>query len=109
MVGPAGFARRRDGQSDSRAISFDVGRSSGRELDMAVPIPKFSVLNDFEYLGVFGGQKRWRSDNGKRLYTWDSFHGEVEVFNRRGEHLGALDPVTGDLVKEAVPGRRIDV
>jgi hypothetical protein len=28
----------------------------------------------------------------------------VEVFNGRGMHLGALDPVTGAWVKEAVPG-----
>jgi hypothetical protein len=76
---------------------------------MAKPIPRPSILDQFEYLGVFGGERRWRSDGGKRLYTWDSLHGEVEVFNRRGMHLGALDPINGDWVKEAVPGRRIDV
>jgi putative cytotoxic protein len=76
---------------------------------MSVPLPKLSILNEFEYLGEFGKEKRWRSDDGRRLYTWDSLHGEIEVFNRRGRHLGALDPFTGKLVKEAVPGRRIDV
>jgi Cytotoxic len=68
-----------------------------------------SILDDFEYLGAFGGARRWRSDGGKRLYTWDSLHGEVEVFNARGKHLGALDPVTGAWVKPAVAGRTIDV
>jgi hypothetical protein len=29
-----------------------------------------------------------RSDGGARLYTWDSLHGEIEVFNRPGKHLG---------------------
>ena len=72
-------------------------------------IPKPSILDNFEYLGAFGGERRWRSHDGKRLYTWDSLHGEVEVFNARGRHLGALDPMTGALVKEAVPGRDIDV
>jgi hypothetical protein len=47
--------------------------------------------------------------SGTRLYTWDSLHGEVEVFTARGKHLGAVDPVTGKLIKDAVPGRKIDV
>ena len=76
---------------------------------MAVPIPKGSILEGFEALGVISGERRWRSDDGSRLYTWDSLHGEVEVFNRRGRHLGALHPMTGDWVKDAVPGRTIDV
>jgi hypothetical protein len=76
---------------------------------MAKTIPNPSILDDFESLGAVNGKQRWRSDGGKRLYTWDSLHGEVEVFNARGKHLGALDPNTGDWVKDAVPGRTIDV
>ena len=38
-----------------------------------------------------------------------SLHGEIEVFNARGKHLGAMDPVTGEMIKSAVPGRAIDV
>ena len=62
------------------------------------PIPKSSILDDFDYLGVFSGERRWRSKNGKRLYIWDSLHGEVEVFNKRGRHLGTIDPVHGNLI-----------
>jgi hypothetical protein len=76
---------------------------------MAKTVPDPSILDDFESLGAINGKKRWRSDGGKRLYTWDSLHGEVEVFNSRGKHLGALDPNKGDWVKDAVPGRTIDV
>lgn len=76
---------------------------------MAKAIPRPSILDEFEYIGAYSGERRWRSHGGKRLYTWDSLHGEVEVFNARGKHLGALDPVTGTLVKLAVPGRTIDV
>jgi len=72
-------------------------------------IPKPSVLEGFEYLGVINGERRWRSDRGKRLYTWDSLHGEIEVFNARGKHLGAMDPITGEMTKPAIPGRTIDV
>ncbi|WP_420715284.1 colicin E3/pyocin S6 family cytotoxin [Corallococcus sp. BB11-1] len=62
-----------------------------------------------ESLGSRDGEKRWRSLDGERLYTWDSLHGEIEVFNKRGRHLGALDAVSGKLIKEAVKGRVIDV
>jgi hypothetical protein len=62
-----------------------------------------------EYMGFVHGDQRWRSADGKRLYTWDDLHGEVEVFTRRGRHLGAAHAVTGVLIKDAVKGRRISV
>jgi hypothetical protein len=55
-----------------------------------------------------GGQL-WRRPDGERYYTWDALHKEVEVWNKRGRHLGALDPITGVLIKEARKGRRTDV
>lgn len=74
------------------------------------PIPKHSFLKDeCEYIGVFNGEKRWRSIEKKRLYTWDSLHGEIEVFNIRGMHLGVLEPQNGMLIKPAKKGRKIDV
>jgi hypothetical protein len=72
-------------------------------------IPKPSVLDDCTYLGAFNGERRWRSRDGKRIFTWDSLHGEIEVFNKRGRHLGAIDPINGNLLKEPVAGRCIDV
>jgi hypothetical protein len=72
------------------------------------PVPKPSYLDQCNSLGAIGGNKRWRSEDGKRLYTWDSLHGEIEVFNSRGCHLGVLDP-DGNFIKEAVKGRKIDV
>lgn len=73
-----------------------------------IPIPKPSFLDECISLGAVKGQKRWRSVDSKRLYTWDSLHGEIEVFNKRGMHLGVLNP-NGDLIKNAVKGREIDV
>ena len=57
--------------------------------------------------GVRGGEKVWRSADRERYYTWDSSHGEIEVFTKRGRHLGALDAVTGAFIKPPVKGRRI--
>jgi Cytotoxic len=76
---------------------------------MTVTIPTPSFLDKCELLGAFGGHRRWRSLDGKRLYTWDSLHGEIEVYNRRGRHLGAADALTGVLIKPARRERHIDV
>jgi len=73
------------------------------------PIPKPSFLDNCEYLGVYSGEKRWRSRDGQRLFTWDSRHGEIEVFNKRGRHLGVIEPIKGRFIKEAIKGRKIDV
>jgi len=75
---------------------------------MPKAIPRPSILDDLVRVPR-KGETRWRSLAGDRLYTWDSMHGEVEVFNGRGEHLGAVDPLKGVLVKRAVKGRHIDV
>jgi len=76
---------------------------------VAIPRPSPSFLDDCESLGAPSGERRWRSAEGKRLYTWDALHGEIEVFNRRGHHLGVIDSVEGVMIKPAVKGRTIDV
>lgn len=45
----------------------------------------------------------------KRYYEWDHTHGDVEVYNHRGEHLGSMNPDTGEMIKSAVLGRRIPI
>ncbi len=76
---------------------------------MYKPVPKPSFLDECECIGVFNGEKRWRSKDKQRIYTWDGLHGEIEVFNSRGKHLGVLEAQNGMLVKPARKGRRIDV
>lgn len=75
---------------------------------MNVVVPKNSYLSNQEYLGFKNGQQLWRSPDGERYFTWDRLHGEIEVYNKRGRHLGAVD-TAGRLLKEAVKGRKIDV
>ena len=74
-----------------------------------IPRPTGCFLENEEYLGCPRGEKIWRSKDGTQLYTWDALHGEVEVFNVRGRHLGVFHATTKELVKPAVKGRRIDV
>lgn len=74
-----------------------------------VPLPKPCFLDRCDYLGFISGERRWRSKDGTWLYAWDSMHGEIEVFNRRGRHIGVADALTGVVFAPGVPGRRIDV
>lgn len=71
-------------------------------------VPRPSILDDYDVSHISGGRKVWKSDDG-RYFTWDSLHGEVEVYNKRGRHIAVLHPQTGEVIKEAVKGRRIDV
>ncbi|MFE7155334.1 colicin E3/pyocin S6 family cytotoxin [Streptomyces sp. NPDC057636] len=84
-----------------------------RELaSLAVPwvnLPEDCFLHGLKSRFV-SPSKRWYSPDGERIYTWDGEHGgEVEVFNKRGRHLGVAHPVTREMIKPAVRGRRIDV
>lgn len=72
------------------------------------PRPRPSILDDFESLGFVHGAMRWRSWDRKLLYTWDSLHGKIEVFDARGRHVGVLHAITGSYIKDAVRGRTID-
>jgi hypothetical protein len=48
-----------------------------------------------------------RLDDGSYI-MWDHTHGEIEVFHRRTyEHLGVMDPMTGEMIKDPVPGRKL--
>jgi hypothetical protein len=58
---------------------------------------------------VEGSRRIWTDPESLRYYAWDSLHGEFEVYTRRGHHLGAVDPVSGKFLKNAVKGRRIRV
>ena len=55
------------------------------------------------------GSPRWTNKKRDQYYEYDQLHGEVEVYNKRGEHLGVLDAATGVFIKDAVAGRTISV
>ncbi len=69
------------------------------------PKPAPCFIDQFEFYKVIDGRKVYRGRD--RYYSWDELHGEIEVFNKRGYHLGALDAVTGVQIKEAKRGRRL--
>jgi hypothetical protein len=73
------------------------------------PRPSPCYLDRFAVWKIIAGRKVWRNTEGTRLYSWDPLHGEIEVFDDRGFHLGAIHAVTGRLIKEADHGKRLYV
>jgi extradiol dioxygenase family protein len=71
------------------------------------PIPKPSILDDCEVVGIEAGRKVYKDVDYDLYYMWDSLHGEVEVFDKRGRHIGAACPQTGILIKPGIKSRRI--
>lgn len=58
--------------------------------------------------GGAGKRNRWKGDKGRRIYEWDSQHGELEGYRASdGQHIGAFDPKTGNQLKPADPKRNI--
>ncbi|WP_195918321.1 S-type pyocin domain-containing protein [Erwinia sorbitola] len=58
--------------------------------------------------GGGGLRERWVDTKGRRIYEWDSQHGELEEFRAsNGEHLGSVDYKTGEHLKTPVKGRNI--
>lgn len=72
-----------------------------------IPIPDGSILEKFEKYRVIGERQVWRYK--KRFFSWDGLHGEIEVFDANGIHLGAIHPITGVQTKKAVKGRTLNV
>ncbi|MCA1835508.1 MAG: hypothetical protein LC721_03895, partial [Actinobacteria bacterium] len=54
------------------------------------------------------GRPRWESGKGnkRQIWEWDPSHGgEVEGYDRNGNHTGVFNPDTGEQIKPAIPGR----
>jgi RHS repeat-associated protein len=57
--------------------------------------------------GGGGNTKTSGSGSSKRYYRWDHTHNDIEVFDKRGRHLGSMDPTTGEMYKPPVAGRKM--
>lgn len=73
-----------------------------------IPIPAGCFLHRCQYWKVIDGKKVWRNTAGDQIYSWDSLHGEVEVFNKRGKHLGVMN-YEGVFIKPPIRGRQLNV
>lgn len=57
--------------------------------------------------GGGGLRKRWKARDGS-IFEWDSQHGAVEKYNKRGKHLGEFNPETGEQTKPADNTREVE-
>ncbi|GID05917.1 colicin E3/pyocin S6 family cytotoxin [Pseudomonas sp. 008] len=57
--------------------------------------------------GGGGLRKRWKTSKGT-IFEWDSQHGTVEMYDKRGRHLGEYDPTTGKQTKPADSSRSVE-
>lgn len=54
--------------------------------------------------GGGGLRKRWEDE--EYIYEWDYRHGLVEKYDKRDNHLGEFDPITGVKIKPGDDSRR---
>ncbi|WP_387466727.1 colicin-like bacteriocin tRNase domain-containing protein [Photorhabdus sp. RM323S] len=55
-----------------------------------------------------GKRKRWIGEKGRKIYEWDSRHGELEGYRASdGQHIGVFDHETGKQLAAADPERSI--
>ena len=58
--------------------------------------------------GGAGLRERWIEEKGRRIYEWDSRHGELEVYLASdGSHIGAFNHLTGEQLKGPKKKRNI--
>jgi hypothetical protein len=57
--------------------------------------------------GGGGLRKRWKNPKGI-IFEWDSQHGMVEMYDKRGKHLGEYDPTTGKQTKPVDSTRSVE-
>ena len=54
-----------------------------------------------------GMRQRWKDDHGT-IFEWDCQHGHVEMYDRRGKHLGGFDAESGRQVSGTVTSRHVE-
>lgn len=65
-------------------------------------VPKKTPIQSGEML-----RRRWKDSAGK-IYEWDYRHGTVEVYDKRGHHLGEFDSENGKILKPADLNRKVE-
>ena len=105
LIGPEGII-------PGRWIGSVIGRAvgdwvTGPEVVLAVPAGPF--WDDLEPCKGQDIRTNGLSGKKRRYYEKDYTHGDLEVYDRNGKHVGSADPKTGEIVKPPVKGRRRDV
>lgn len=95
-------------QDLSLAVAAGIGRVGFTKRFFNVQKQESPVWKSFDNVK---GQDRKTTGfgNNKRYYEWDHTHNDIEVYDKKGRHLGSMDPITGEMYKPKVEGRTIDI
>jgi hypothetical protein len=69
------------------------------------PPERLEAFPDAQRAKIMGRRRRWK-DNDGNIYEWDSQHGAVEKYSKKGKHLGEYDPITGQQTGPVKPERK---
>ena len=108
------FARKMQSAAISGWRAIERGADAGQASRITVYVPAPDRLKAFPDARLAkpktktesGLRKRWRDNDS--IYEWDRRHGTVEIYDRRGRHLGEFDAETGRRLKPANPDRRVE-
>ncbi len=71
---------------------------------------KPEIVQNYQKIGSDDVWRKKPKTNGisnAEFLEWDNLHLEVEVYDKGGDHLGAIDPKTNKIYKHAVKGRKL--
>lgn len=93
-------------KAERGAAGATTARTAGRAATRAKVLSK-AESPVWRNLKPYRGKTRTNGKQGKdaEFYTWDHTHGDLEVWDRGGAHLGSKDAITGKMIKPSVPGR----
>ncbi|GKT21011.1 RHS repeat-associated core domain-containing protein [Acidovorax sp. SUPP3334] len=116
-VDPDGLVRRIRDPLDLMPLEGNGGGVGGGGRMTTPKLPSTSRVSKFcespSESPIWNGMNNYRNNirtNGetgknKQYYQWDHTHGDIEVYNRSGGHLGSMNPMNGEMHKPAVAGR----
>ena len=94
--------------SSNLGSDLDSLQNALKERKSGISKQESPIWNNLDYVKGKSYKSSGEKKN-RKYYEWDHLHNEIEVYDRHGNHLGAMDPVTGEMIKPPKKGRSIDV
>jgi Cytotoxic len=86
-------------------VGVDRTNNFKRKLKIAI----FDNDINEDHKDLIGKVKKSKAINNSNnfSYEWDHTHNDIEVYDSKGRHLGSKDPLTSEMYKGPVKGRKI--
>jgi hypothetical protein len=113
---PAGVPVAMPGTAPVNAILSSNGNSTGDGDNTESPNSEHrtnptkgesEIWRSFDNAG--NGRKQSGNGSKRQYYEWDHTHNDIEVYDKKGNHLSSMDPTTGKMYKLRVKGRDITI